>query len=332
MAQFSSYPRVPGATVGQKIMDQSAPVVIASDQSAIHTIVDSSALPAGASTEAKQDAGNASLVSIDGKVATEAKQDTGNTSIASVDAKMSTLLAQTDGVEVSLSSIDTKVATATGQTTGNTSLASIDTKITVCNTGAVTVSASALPSGAATEAKQDTGNTSLASLDGKITACNTGAVTVSSSVLPTGAATESTLAAASAKLPSALGQAIMAQSLSVAISSNQSTIPVSSFSTGFSIVHIPVRHVYSSNPVTTSAYLNIVPALSAICQEIEIFDSSGETLVLAIGPSGIESNQIFIFPGGNGRVKLKIPAFSAISIKAVSATASVGEICINFYG
>lgn len=69
MAQFSVYPRVPGNVLGQKVMANSAPVVIASDQSAIHSIVDSSALPTGASTSAKQDTGNTSLASIDTNIA-----------------------------------------------------------------------------------------------------------------------------------------------------------------------------------------------------------------------------------------------------------------------
>jgi len=48
--------------------------------------------PTGSATEAKQDVGNTSLSSIDGKVATEAKQDTGNTSVASIDTKTPALV------------------------------------------------------------------------------------------------------------------------------------------------------------------------------------------------------------------------------------------------
>jgi hypothetical protein len=53
-------------------------------------------LPSGAATEAKQDTGNSSLSSIDGKLttlnskdfATSAKQDTGNTSLSNIDGKL----------------------------------------------------------------------------------------------------------------------------------------------------------------------------------------------------------------------------------------------------
>jgi hypothetical protein len=97
--------------------------------------------------------------------ATAAKQDTGNTSLASIDGKITAV--NTGAVVVSSSALPTGAATAARQDTGNTSLSSIDGKITAVNTGAVVVSSSALPSGAATAARQDTGNTSVASIDTK---------------------------------------------------------------------------------------------------------------------------------------------------------------------
>jgi len=114
-------------------------------------------LPTGAATEAKQDVGNASLASIDGK-------------IVQVD---------TDNVTVVSSVLLTGAATEAKQDVGNASLASIDAKLTapVAVTGPLTdiqlraspvpVSAATLPlpTGAATEAKQDVGNTSLASIN-----------------------------------------------------------------------------------------------------------------------------------------------------------------------
>ncbi len=207
-------------------------------------------LPSGAATSAKQDTGNTSCASIDGKItacntgavvvsssalpsgaATSAKQDTGNASCASIDGKITAC--NTGAVVVSSSALPSGAATSAKQDTGNSSIASVDGKITACNTGAVVVSSSALPSGAATSAKQDTGNTSCASIDGKITACNTGAVVVSSSALPSGAATSAkqdtgntSCASIDGKLPATLGQKAMAASLSVAIASDQGNLPV----------------------------------------------------------------------------------------------------------
>lgn len=134
----------------------------------------------GLATSAKQDTGNTSLASIDGKITA---CNTGavvissgsltcnagtnlNTSALATSAKQDTIIGHLDGVEALLTTIDGD--------TGNiaTSTASIDGKIAACDTDDVTVSSSALPTGAATEA-------TLSTLNGKVTACNTGAVTVS---------------------------------------------------------------------------------------------------------------------------------------------------------
>lgn len=177
-------------------------------------------LPTGAATSAKQDTGNSSLSSIDGKVtacntgavtvsssalpsgaATGAKQDTGNSSLSSIDGKITAC--NTGAVVVSSSALPSGAATAAKQpalgTAGTPSADVISiqgrsgmTAVVVDGSGVtqpVSAAALPLPSGAATGAKQDTGNTSLSSIDGKVTACNTGAVVVSSSALPSGAAT-----------------------------------------------------------------------------------------------------------------------------------------------
>lgn len=91
------------------------------------------------------------------------------------------------------------------------------------------------------------------------------------------------------------------------------------------------RHDYSS-PVTTSTYTQLVAALSAAVSQLFIFDSSGQTLVLAVGAAGFEVDQAYIIPGGNGELNLKIPAGSRVSIKAVSANATTGEINATFLG
>lgn len=168
------------------------------------TQVSISALPAGASTAAKQDTGNASLASIDtktpalvgGKVpvdasgssvsvisstlptgaATSALQTTGNASLASIDTKTPALIGGNQPVDVQSSVLPTGAAT-------ETTLSSIDTKTPALVGGSVpvTVTSSALPTGAATSAKQDTGNTSLSNIDGKLPAQVGGRVPVDAS-------------------------------------------------------------------------------------------------------------------------------------------------------
>lgn len=91
------------------------------------------------------------------------------------------------------------------------------------------------------------------------------------------------------------------------------------------------RNVYSSTNVTTSAYTQLVASLGNTVNAVEIFDSSGQTLWLATGAAGSETNQIYIYPGGNGFIPFSIPVSTRVSIKAVSATANAGEITVVFY-
>jgi hypothetical protein len=130
-----------------------------------------------------------------------------------------------------------------------------------------------------------------------------------------------------AKTP-ALGQAPMANSTPVVIASNQSNIPV--VQAGKTAVNL-ARIDYSSTNVTTAAYTQLLASTSAVVSEVEIFDSSGQTLFFSTGSAGSESDKIYIIPGGNGRIPLSIAAGTRVAIKAVSATANAGEISVNFY-
>jgi hypothetical protein len=92
-----------------------------------------------------------------------------------------------------------------------------------------------------------------------------------------------------------------------------------------------VRSDYTVTPVTTAAYTQLIASTASAYSAIEIFDSSGQTLKLAIGAAASEVDQFIIFPGGNGRIPFTLATGQRISIKALSATANVGEIDINFY-
>lgn len=155
----------------------------------------------------------------------------------------------------------------------------------------------------------------------------TQAISAASLPLPTGAATESTLSAVSGKLPSTLGQTTMAGSLSVTLASNQSALSIKQSNSKGEFIRLS----YSSTNVSTAAYTQLIASTAAAYTAVEIFDSSGETLKLAIGGAGSEVDQFLIFPGGNGRIPYSVAASSRIAIRAVSANATAGEICINFY-
>lgn len=90
-----------------------------------------------------------------------------------------------------------------------------------------------------------------------------------------------------------------------------------------------IEYDCQSTPVTDSAYAEILASSTDIINKLDVFNSTGATLYLAVGGSGSEVNKIFIYPSGNDE-DLKIPAGSRLSIKAVSGTsASVGVIRIN---
>lgn len=92
-----------------------------------------------------------------------------------------------------------------------------------------------------------------------------------------------------------------------------------------------IRNDYTGTPVTTGAYVQLVAATAAAINCLDVFDSSGQSLVFAVGAAAAEVDQFYISPGGNGRIELAIPAGSRVSVKAVSANATVGELLINSF-
>ena len=77
----------------------------------------------------------------------------------------------------------------------------------------------------------------------------------------------------------ALGQAASAASVPVVLASDQSAISVVQGLTQREFI----RNDYTGTNVTTGAYVELIASLAFAIKEIEIFDSSGETLKLALG-------------------------------------------------
>lgn len=281
--------------LGQALMAASQPVVIASNQSTLPVSAASLPLPAGAATEAKQDAQIVLETAISGKLPATLGQKAMAASLA-----------------VAISSDQSVIP--------------------------VSAAALPLPSGAATETKQDAQivqetaiAVSVAAINTKTPALASGRVPVDvqASVLPTGAATETTLAAINTKTPS-LGQAAMAASVPVVLASNQSAIPVAAAG-GRARANTPTYKDYSSGNVTTGAYVQLIASTTSATSLLDIFDSSGQAMIIAVGAAASEVDQFYVFPGGNGQVQLAIPAGSRVSVKALTATASSGYLLLNLY-
>ena len=90
-------------------------------------------------------------------------------------------------------------------------------------------------------------------------------------------------------------------------------------------------NVYSTTNVTTAAYVQLTAATTIATTAVEVFDSSGQFLLLGVGAAGSEVVQLNITPGGNGLIPLYIPAGSRIAVKALSANATTGTLNINLY-
>lgn len=88
----------------------------------------------------------------------------------------------------------------------------------------------------------------------------------------------------------------------------------------------------SSSNITSSAYVQLDASLASGCKEIEIYNGTGQPLIFATGAAASESEKIYVFPGGNGRVPLAITAATRTALKAVSTSATTGEVYVNFYG
>lgn len=91
------------------------------------------------------------------------------------------------------------------------------------------------------------------------------------------------------------------------------------------------RIPYATSTVTTSNFTLVAGNAAFTTGVCDIFDSSGQTLLLATDSGSTVGAQIRIVPGGNGVIPLKIVAGSPVSIKAISANATAGEFDINCY-
>ena len=85
---------------------------------------------------------------------------------------------------------------------------------------------------------------------------------------------------------------------------------------------------YLVTPVTTGAWQQLISSTGGAATRLTVFDSSGQTVEIGFGASGSESRVLLVSPGGLDE-SLTIPAGTRVSVRAVSATADVGEIDIN---
>jgi hypothetical protein len=90
---------------------------------------------------------------------------------------------------------------------------------------------------------------------------------------------------------------------------------------------------FSSTNVTSGAWVELISTVGATAiKRVQIFMSQGNALELGFGAAASEVSQMFLFPGGNEVFEMDIPAGTRLSVKAVSSTASTGELLVNLLG
>lgn len=89
----------------------------------------------------------------------------------------------------------------------------------------------------------------------------------------------------------------------------------------------------TTDPLTVATYYDIFTAASSKnARVLEIFNSTGSILSLAIGAAGAETDMLFyVVPGGNGIIQCLINQGMRISVTAVDANATTGFIIVNAY-
>lgn len=286
--------------LGSQTMVNSLSVAIASNQTAVPISAASLPLPTGAATAAKQPA-----LGTAGSPSTDVISIQGVASGTVIPVSAASLPLPTGAAtETTLAAASAKLPATLGQKAMAASLAvalaSDQSAIPVSQSGTWNITnvsgTVSLPTGASTAANQATEIASLSSIDGKL---------------------------------GSLGQKAMAGSAPVVIASDQSSIPAKL--AGKAAIG-KARNDYTSVNVTTAAYVQLIASTALAATEMFIFDSSGQTLVLAFGAAASEVDQFYIVPGGNATVPITVPISTRVSIKAVSATASAGEIDINLFG
>lgn len=110
-------------------------------------------------------------------------------------------------------------------------------------------------------------------------------------------------------------------------SDNEAKVRVSS-TAGLTKAIAPTYNDYTGTPVTTAAYVQLVASTGDQIRKVQIFDSSGETMILATGAGGAEVDLMYIFPGGIETL-VDIPAGTRLSIKAKTANATAGYFAMN---
>lgn len=89
---------------------------------------------------------------------------------------------------------------------------------------------------------------------------------------------------------------------------------------------------FATTNVTSSAFVELDPNVSMDLKKIQVFMSSGQSLLIAAGAPGSEDDIGVIIPGGNGIIDFLLGAGERLSVKSLGATVNSGELIVNYIG
>jgi hypothetical protein len=282
------------ASVGQKAMAASLPVVVASDQSALPVSASALPLPTGAATSALQTTGNSSLSSIDTKTPALGQTTMANSQPVVIASNQSAVPVSGPLTDTQLRAIAVPVSDGGGSLT-------VDGPLTDAQLRAAAVPVSAaslpLPTGAATSALQTTGNTSVGNIDTKTPA---------------------------------LGQATMAASTPVVIANNQSAVPVSGplTDTQLRATAVPISDGGSSvtvdGPLTDTQLRATAVPVSA--SALPLPTGAATSALQTIGNSSLSSLDTKLPDKGQGTMANSTPVAIASDQNKAANTATLANV------
>ena len=88
---------------------------------------------------------------------------------------------------------------------------------------------------------------------------------------------------------------------------------------------------YSSTSYAPGSWTQLITSTPQNINQVEIFDSSGNTALLGTGAAGFEVALAQIIPGGNGCIPLRIDAGTRVAARPFVALPNSVELTINFY-
>lgn len=101
------------------------------------------------------------------------------------------------------------------------------------------------------------------------------------------------------------------------------------------VSYVPVRGGSintTTTPINDAAYVELIASTPDAIYELEVFNKTQISMILAIGAPGSEQDICFIGSDGLERQQIPIPAGSRVSLKAVGGVADMGWILLNAFG